>query len=99
MVDNGAAFFNLMSKGKQNKFEVKTINSTLGFLETGLIREQDDLKHGVAKFTGEAMVIKLPPKTSPGLLIIFTTVALVLMPLICGLATLVTAPPPKSVNG
>lgn len=59
MVDNGAAFFNLMSKGKQNKFEVKTINSTLGFLETGLIREQDDLKHGVAKFTGEGLEQKI----------------------------------------
>ena len=55
MIENGAAFFDHMSKGKQNKFEVKTINSTLGFLETGLIREADDLKHGVAKFEGQGL--------------------------------------------
>lgn len=52
---NGAAFFETMSKGKQNKFEVKTINSTLGFLETGLIREADDLKNGVAQFAGQGL--------------------------------------------
>ena len=55
MIENGAAFFDHMSKGKQNKFEVKTINSTIGFLETGLIREADDLKHGVAKFAGQGL--------------------------------------------
>ena len=62
MINNGAVFFDHMSKGKQNKFEVKTIQSTLGFLETGLIRELDDLKHGVGKFGGEGLEQKGPSR-------------------------------------
>lgn len=69
MVNNGAAFFDYLAKNKANKFEVKGMNSTLGFLETGLIRTAENPGNVESnKFTGEGLEKKVESRKKQELL-------------------------------
>jgi hypothetical protein len=52
----------------------------------------------VEKSTADAILILLPAYTGPAPFTIFATVALVLTPVLSGLAIFVTAPPSKSTK-